>query len=274
MSSWRTENPGENDLAGVGLLCGCDELTGYGARAWFAQVGDAGGDEQLAAAAWKEAGFPLSGSIPVADLEPVRRKLRGEQPGAVDELGAAQPFWRLQSLKLQDLNARQTMGWWPETSPPWGAPRRSVSSEDFKSLTPSAAALADPGRFTRSDSEDIAKMERLLDLQEGVLAREVRDFHLERIVCEECGRLLTTYDFVFTALVDAGHSKGLIVQTMLGNKLVLNVSREIRCSNCSRINARGDYTMPNYACCPAEELQKIKNQETKSVPTPPSVSSV
>lgn len=42
-------------------------------------VGDAGGDEQRAAAPWKEAGLPLSSSIPVADFEPVRRTLRGEQ---------------------------------------------------------------------------------------------------------------------------------------------------------------------------------------------------
>ncbi|MDT3728222.1 hypothetical protein ROS62_26425 [Streptomyces sp. DSM 41972] len=42
-------------------------------------VGDAGGDEERAAKAWREAGLPLSGSIPVADLEPVRRTLREER---------------------------------------------------------------------------------------------------------------------------------------------------------------------------------------------------
>lgn len=42
-------------------------------------VGDAGGDEERAAKAWREAGLPLSGSIPVADLEPVRRTLRKEK---------------------------------------------------------------------------------------------------------------------------------------------------------------------------------------------------
>jgi hypothetical protein len=41
-------------------------------------VGDARGNEQQAAQAWRDAGLPLEGSIPVADLEPVRRKLRGE----------------------------------------------------------------------------------------------------------------------------------------------------------------------------------------------------
>ncbi|WP_329303937.1 hypothetical protein OG410_41680 [Streptomyces sp. NBC_00659] len=42
-------------------------------------VGDAQGDEARARQAWREAGLPLQGQIPVADLDPVRRKVRGEQ---------------------------------------------------------------------------------------------------------------------------------------------------------------------------------------------------
>jgi hypothetical protein len=42
-------------------------------------IGDAGGDQARAQQAWREAGLPLQGLIPVADLEPVRRKVRGEQ---------------------------------------------------------------------------------------------------------------------------------------------------------------------------------------------------
>jgi hypothetical protein len=41
-------------------------------------IGDADGSEERARQAWQEAGLPLRGSIPVKDLEPVRRKLRGE----------------------------------------------------------------------------------------------------------------------------------------------------------------------------------------------------
>jgi hypothetical protein len=41
-------------------------------------IGDADGSEDRAAQAWRDAGLPLRGSIPVKDLEPVRRKLRGE----------------------------------------------------------------------------------------------------------------------------------------------------------------------------------------------------
>ncbi|MEU6278185.1 hypothetical protein ABZ871_38195 [Streptomyces populi] len=41
-------------------------------------LGDAGGDEARAREAWREAGLPLQGQIAVTDLDPVRRKVRGE----------------------------------------------------------------------------------------------------------------------------------------------------------------------------------------------------
>ncbi len=55
-----------------------------------------------------------------------------------------------------------------------------------------------------------------------------------KIDCE-CGRRLTMYDFVFTGLVDAGHSKSLIVHgcrgmgpdpvVVYGDKVVVRSSR-------------------------------------------------
>jgi hypothetical protein len=62
------------------------------------------------------------------------------------------------------------------------------------------------------------------------------------------------YDFVMTALIDAGHSKPLIVHTFLGNKLVLNLPRPIRCSNCARTNPDKKYwSGESYGCEPTEE---------------------
>jgi hypothetical protein len=118
---------------------------------------------------------------------------------------------------------------------------RAVSQSEFERAAPSKADLEDPTKATKSDQEDIAKMERLLDLKNGSLGAD--DYYLERIECEQCGRVLTMYDFVFTGLVDGGHSKSLIVHTFLGNKLVLNDPRPIRCSACGRLQS---YDLPLF----------------------------
>jgi hypothetical protein len=110
---------------------------------------------------------------------------------------------------------------------------RSISQAEFDQAKPSQADLDDPTKTTKSDYDDIAKMERLLDLKDGALAGD--QYYLERLECVQCGRLLTMYDFVFTGLVDAGHPKSLIVHTFLGNKLVLNDARPIRCSACGQV---------------------------------------
>ncbi len=119
----------------------------------------------------------------------------------------------------------------------------SVSDEEFRSalasigceVTDEGGVLAEADSFTRSDAEDIAKMERLLDLMPGVLSGQ--DYYLERMQCA-CGRILTMYDFVFTGLVDASHSKSLILHTFVGSKNVLNPPRKVRCSECGCLSAR------------------------------------
>lgn len=121
----------------------------------------------------------------------------------------------------------------------------SLPRDDFEALSPNLSDVRDASKYTQSDGEDIARMERLLDLKEGMLAGD--EYYLERAVCD-CGRLLTMYDFVFTGLVDAEHSKSLIVHTFLGNKFVLNQARRIRCSACGRLSGFHSYRMSNYSC--------------------------
>jgi hypothetical protein len=122
---------------------------------------------------------------------------------------------------------------------------RSASIEEFKAAIPDE--LNDPTRFTKSDPEDVARMERLLDLRPGTLAYD--EHYLERSSCS-CGRVLTMYDFVFTGLVDAGHSRAFIVQVFLGSKRVLNAPRVVRCSSCGSVErAPTRYFMGyNYGC--------------------------
>jgi hypothetical protein len=118
-----------------------------------------------------------------------------------------------------------------------------LTPEEFKprmmcEVLEDGRVVADPNRFTKSDQEDIAKMERLLDVRPGTLSGQ--DYYLGKMQCE-CGRTLTMYDFVFTGLIDANHSKSLVLHTFVGTKLVLNPPRKIRCSQCGRINPEDFY---------------------------------
>jgi hypothetical protein len=127
----------------------------------------------------------------------------------------------------------------------------SLSAEEFKRLTPSVSDLRDESKFTRSNDEDIAKMERLLDLREGALAED--QYYLQRVECG-CGRLLTMYDFVFTGLVDAEHSKSLVVHTFVGDKFIVNAPRRVRGSECARITDNEcNYKMDKYSCSTTSE---------------------
>lgn len=107
----------------------------------------------------------------------------------------------------------------------------SISEEEFRARAIPTQDLTDPEKYTKSDLEDLAKIERLLDLRSGLLNTD--SYYLSKYICE-CGRKLTIYDFIFTALVDANHEKSLVIQTLIGNKFIINKPRIVRCSNCAR----------------------------------------
>lgn len=125
---------------------------------------------------------------------------------------------------------------------------KSLTAEEFAARTRPREDLLDKGRFVPSDEEDYRKIERLLDVKEGTLPRG--DFFFEKYT-SECGRTLTMYDFVLTALVDAKHSKSFILHTLVGSKRVANKPRITRCSECARNSTRAlEYSMSvnAYAC--------------------------
>jgi hypothetical protein len=113
-----------------------------------------------------------------------------------------------------------------------------VSAEEFIARAPCAAPefAPDPKIWTKSDGEDLVRIERLLDVKEGTFPRDEL-YLVSRHYCE-CGRLLTTYDFVFTGLVDGNHSKSLILHTFVGDKFIVQKPRRLRCSSCGRLTAR------------------------------------
>lgn len=138
----------------------------------------------------------------------------------------------------------------------------SRTAEEFKGLAPAASDLEDATKFTKSDEEDIRAIERLLDVQEGTLAGD--SYYLERAQCR-CGRLLTMRDFVFTGLIDAGHSKSFILHTLVGTKYIINRPRPVRCMECGATSEeRHSYSMAKYSCTATPETQEAVHQHQRS----------
>ena len=121
----------------------------------------------------------------------------------------------------------------------------SLTQADFDSKRISDADLQDTNKFTCSDATDIANLERLLDVQPGTLTHE--KLYVQRSTCT-CGRTMTMYDFVFTALVDAEHDKSFVLHTLVGNKYIVNRPRRIRCSSCATFGPEHAYSMTKYGC--------------------------
>jgi len=126
----------------------------------------------------------------------------------------------------------------------------SLTEEEFNARSIKEDDLNNPEKFIKSTSEEIEIIERFLDLRSGILKNE--KFYSSNAVCQCCDLTLTMTDFILTALVDAKHEKSLIIQTILGNKLVVNSNpRPIRCFKCGYINIipNYEYAMPgSYHC--------------------------
>lgn len=101
--------------------------------------------------------------------------------------------------------------------------------------------------------EDIKRIENILDISGGLL--DGKEFFVSKMDCE-CGRQISFYDFIFTALVEQWHDPSFLVHTLIGSKYFVNQPRPVRCSSCgssANITARGGvighYDLPAYGCC-------------------------
>jgi DNA-directed RNA polymerase subunit N (RpoN/RPB10) len=120
----------------------------------------------------------------------------------------------------------------------------SVTPEEFNKLTSEEGDI----KYNVANDEEIKKMERLLDVEPGTLAA-AGPFKLEDVQCTSCGRTLTMYDFIFTALVDANHTKSLVLHTFVGSKFVVQRPRPVRCSACGTMGVLAHkYLMRKYTC--------------------------
>ena len=122
----------------------------------------------------------------------------------------------------------------------------SVSEKEFEKVRVSNEDLEK--YYNASDGGDVRKMERLLDAPEGSLDRG-GPYCLSAGSCVCCGRDLTMYDFVFTALVDANHPKSFVYQILAGDKRVIQSPRRVRCSSCGTVTSQtAQYFCKAYAC--------------------------
>lgn len=105
-------------------------------------------------------------------------------------------------------------------------------------------------RATKSDKEDIRKIERILSLREGILANQ--EYYVAKYpgggpaTCQ-CGKTLSFYDVVATSLIE-GHSKSFVVHTLCGNKRFVDHPKPITCTQCGTIHMMA-YTDTVYGCC-------------------------
>lgn len=97
---------------------------------------------------------------------------------------------------------------------------------------------------TKSDAEDIAKIERILELRQGTLTG--REFYVSKAKSRS-GRDITFYDLVVSSLIE-GHSKSFVVHTLLGSKFFVQPPRAVTCVEDGSVHVM-DYCTEAYGCC-------------------------
>ncbi len=124
---------------------------------------------------------------------------------------------------------------------------KGLSEEEFEKYRPPEAALTNKDKFTVASDADVTRIEKILDVAPSAL-EVAKPFYFERVSCA-CGSELSMFDFVSTALIDAGHSKSLILHTLVGSKLIANKPRRVRCMSCGELTPRHHiYYMQGYIC--------------------------
>jgi hypothetical protein len=118
---------------------------------------------------------------------------------------------------------------------------KSASKDEYRAYLDSI----DLSDYVRSDETEIENIEDVLDLRRGALNGQ--DYYVRKSVCE-CGKTLTFYDFVTTAVSENGHSKSFLVHALFSNKYGFQARRTVKCSSCGELHPKSTYTTPNYSC--------------------------
>ncbi|XOF33854.1 MAG: hypothetical protein ACL93V_00715 [Candidatus Electrothrix sp. YB6] len=124
---------------------------------------------------------------------------------------------------------------------------KSMTEEGFDGLR-----FLDDGeeaRIVRVQDSDIEATEHLLDVQPGTLSSQAYFFESDACICS-CGRKMTIYDIVFTALVDGAYAKPLVLHNLLNTQFVAQENpQDIRCSICGATGQhKSKFWISSYGC--------------------------
>lgn len=113
------------------------------------------------------------------------------------------------------------------------------------------SSLADRSDASLTNQGDVSRIENLLDLKKDILSGQ--KFYVTKAECE-CGRSISFYDVIFTAMVEQIHSPSFLAHMLTGSKYFVNKARPVRCSDCGvRIRSEGGhecgYETDQYGCC-------------------------
>lgn len=122
-----------------------------------------------------------------------------------------------------------------------------VPKEVFDQHVKSVAELAKDDDYRPSSKSEIEKVEEMLDVQEGTLAK--MEFYVKKASCKKCGNEIGLNDVIRTAIQDAGHSKSAVLHTLVGNKYIVDRPKHVRCSECDEVmEVASSYGTMMYGC--------------------------
>ena len=134
---------------------------------------------------------------------------------------------------------------------------QGVSEEEFRNNVKTVDQLKSDPDFRLATEEEIGNVERLLDVQEGILSKV--EFYVKKANCERCNSCLGIDDVVRTALIDAKHSKSAVLHTLIGNKYIVDRPKQIRCSSCNSLQiASSVYATIWYGCASGDKLSPTR----------------
>lgn len=119
---------------------------------------------------------------------------------------------------------------------------QQVSEKEFNDFF----SKTDFTTYTKSDASELEKIEDILNVRRGLLKDE--EYYVNDSTCTACGKKITFFDFVKTAIDESAHSKSFLLHSLVGNDFGFQKPSTIKCSSCGAEVISSHYKTPNYSC--------------------------